>query len=245
MAANAILVLGTPGTGKSTSLRNLNPKTTYCILPNAKVLPFRGAKKKYKVTSKDADGNKVVGNLNRSDDFTSIMRVLDAVNKTQPNIKTIVIDDFSHALNSRVYSSGFNAQKGFAKWSDMATEVFESLLKKIENLRDDLTIVIMAHTKETQDSDGNKKVVMRTAGNLLDNAIQIPSYFTYVLHTQVLRNEFAEEGQPVCSYKFLTNTDGVHECKTPEGLFPAYIDNDLNYVLEQIEKYENDEDDAD
>lgn len=148
-------------------------------------------------------------------------------------------------MNSRVYSSSFNSQKGFAKWSDMATEVFESLLKKIESLRDDLTVVLMAHTKETQDSEGNKKIVMRTAGNLLDNAIQIPSYFTYVLHTQVIRDEFAKDDDPVCTYKFLTNTDGVHECKTPEGLFAPYIDNDLDAVLKAIHKYEWDDEDED
>lgn len=127
----------------------------------------------------------------------------------------------------------------------MATEVFESLLKKIESLRDDLTVVLMAHTKETQDSEGNKKIVMRTAGNLLDNAIQIPSYFTYVLHTQVIRDEFAKDDDPVCTYKFLTNTDGVHECKTPEGLFAPYIDNDLDAVLKAIHKYEWDDEDED
>lgn len=93
MAANAILVLGAPGTGKSTSIRNLDPKTTYCVLPNAKVLPFKGAKKKYRATYTDANGTRITGNLNRSDDFTKIMQVLDAISKTQPNIKTVIIDD--------------------------------------------------------------------------------------------------------------------------------------------------------
>lgn len=88
MAANIILIEGVSGSGKSTSLRNLDPASTYCILPNAKVLPFKGARAKYKVTK---DG--VQGNLNRTDDFKKIPVILDMLSKKCEHIKTVVIDD--------------------------------------------------------------------------------------------------------------------------------------------------------
>lgn len=149
---------------------------------------------------------------------------------------------FSHFLNARVYSKEFSKQSGFAKWSELAQQVFESIIKTAETLREDLTVVLVAHTKESVDADGNKKVVMRSCGNVLDNSIVIPSYFTYILHTQMIVNDFPKEGEPVVTYKFLTNNDGTHEAKTPEGLFPAYIDNDLAYVIQEIHNYEYSED---
>ena len=42
-----ILVVGASGSGKSTSIRNLDPESTYIITPNSKPLPFRGSRKKY------------------------------------------------------------------------------------------------------------------------------------------------------------------------------------------------------
>ena len=38
-----VIVVGKSGSGKSTSLRNLNPKTTAVINTERKQLPFKGA----------------------------------------------------------------------------------------------------------------------------------------------------------------------------------------------------------
>jgi ABC-type phosphate/phosphonate transport system ATPase subunit len=47
MAAETLLILGESGQGKSTSLRNLNPKETFIISTTSKPLPWRGWKKNY------------------------------------------------------------------------------------------------------------------------------------------------------------------------------------------------------
>ena len=44
---NMILVIGDPGTGKSTAIEGLDPKSTVIIKPNNKQLPFRGSSKLY------------------------------------------------------------------------------------------------------------------------------------------------------------------------------------------------------
>jgi hypothetical protein len=57
------------------------------------------------------------------------------------------------------------------------------------------------------------------------------------LFTTVQRDD---EGNP--SYKFITNSDGTCTAKSPMGLFnDIYIDNDLNYVVNRIKEY-NEED---
>ena len=71
---------------------------------------------------------------------------------------------------------------------------------------------------------------------MLDNNIILEGLFTYVLFTRVVKNENDE-----IEYKFLTNSDGTCTAKSPMGLFPKMIDNDLNLVINGIKEY-NEED---
>ena len=56
MAAETIAIVGESGTGKSTSLRNLNPEETFIISTTGKPLPFRGWKRKYAPIKISAEG---------------------------------------------------------------------------------------------------------------------------------------------------------------------------------------------
>ena len=66
--SNTVLVIGQSGAGKSTSLRTLDPKTTFIINVLDKSLPFKGFKKNYIPVSGD------IGNYYSSDDWTKIVR---------------------------------------------------------------------------------------------------------------------------------------------------------------------------
>lgn len=73
---------------------------------------------------------------------------------------------------------------------------------------------------------------------MLDSVITLEGLFTYVLFTTVQRTD--DNSLP--SYKFITNSDGTCTAKSPMGLFnDIYIDNDLNYVVNRIKEY-NEED---
>ena len=64
--ANLIMILGESGTGKSTSIENLDPKETFIIQVVNKPLPFRGYKTKYSLRNKEnPKGNRFVSD--RSD----------------------------------------------------------------------------------------------------------------------------------------------------------------------------------
>ena len=94
MAAELIAVVGEAGTGKSTSLRNLNPAETVIISVAGKPLPFRGWKAKYKEQiHKDKESGKWVGNYYISSDTAKIINILKIVNQLMPHIKQVVIDD--------------------------------------------------------------------------------------------------------------------------------------------------------
>lgn len=62
MACETIAIVGESGTGKSTSLRNLNSEETFIISTTGKPLPFRGWRKKYIpfTISKGEDGKSKV-----------------------------------------------------------------------------------------------------------------------------------------------------------------------------------------
>ena len=67
---------------------------------------------------------------------------------------------------------------------------------------------------------------------MLDNQLTVEGLFSIVLLCQAEGSE----------HYFITNSDGTCTAKSPMGLFnEIYIDNDLNYVVNRIKEY-NEED---
>lgn len=229
--AELISIVGESGSGKTTSIRNLIPENTFIISTTGKRPGIKGANKKYKNFSL-SDG-KISGNFYTSSSVDQIGKVLQVIDKKMLNITTVVIDDFQYIM-------GFEAmdrakEKSYDKFTDMAQHVYQ-VLKTAMNMRDDLNIVVSTHSENIGDRI-NPYYKMKTLGKMLDSVITLEGLFTYVLFTTVQRDD---EGNP--SYKFITNSDGTCTAKSPMGLFnDIYIDNDLNYVVNRIKEY-NEED---
>jgi hypothetical protein len=68
------------------------------------------------------------------------------------------------------------------------------------------------------------------AGKKLEGKIEYN--FPIVLFTQVIN----EKDKPP-RYQFVTNSDGLITAKSPRGMFPQTIDNDLKKVVEQVKLY--------
>ena len=219
-----LIVEGEPGTGKSRSIINLDPKTTLVIAPNTKDLPFPGSRKLY---STDA------GNLIRLNSIAKIGDVLKKVNDGG-KFKTVIIEDITHFFAKRVMQDA--AIKGYDKWNEFAYDVFYAILNYEQHLRDDLYIVIIGHVTYQQLPNGEVKYFLQTPGKMLDNTIKIPSHCTYILHTSV------DEIEGKIEYRFLTNRDGTsREAKSPEGCLDLFEPNDLRLIIDKIEKYQNGE----
>ena len=222
---SAILVIGEPGTGKSRGIKHLDPKKTVVIKPNNKQLPFKGAASLYNTENKNAF---------IATTFNECATYIDAINDKAPHVTTIVVEDLTHYFSAQVLKDA--KDKGYDKWMNLAVMVFQAIIAKEAKLRKDLNLVVIAHTASTKDLSDNVVIGLQTPGKLLDNMVKIESYFTYILHTVVTEGDKGET-----SYKLLTNRDGVRLAKTPEEMFPKYIDNDYQMVFASIKKYQEGE----
>lgn len=219
--ASKILVLGESGSGKTTSMRNLDHKTSYIINVIGKPLPFRGWKANYK----EGKG----GNLFKSTDWDQIVKCMHAISEQRKDIKTIVVDDSQYIMSYEFMARA--KERGFDKFTEIAQHMFEVFITP-ERLRGDLTVIFLCHSEDIS-ANGTTRTKIKTIGKMLDEKITIEGLFTIVL----LAGSYKDEGG--MKYVFLTNSDGSTTAKSPQGMFETLsIPNDLQLVLNKIKQYE-------
>lgn len=94
--ANICLILGKSGTGKSSSIKTLNPKETVIFNVLKKRLPFKGSKSIYNEENK---------NLFNIDDYATITQYMQGINKNAQNIKNVVIDDSTYIMRKEYFKT--------------------------------------------------------------------------------------------------------------------------------------------
>ena len=227
MAAETIAIVGESGTGKSTSLRNLNPEETFIISTTGKPLPFRGWKKKYAPIKINADG--ISGNYFTSSKWDQIMKILQIVDKKMPHIKQVIVDDFQYVLSYEFVDRA--TEVGYTKFTELAQHAME-ILRYAEKMRDDCKMIFLTHSENVGDAM-NPKYVIKTVGKLLAEKVTLEGLFTYIFFTRV-----GEGTDGRMEYKLLTNSDGTCVAKTSLGMFEEMeIDNDLNEIIKVIDEY--------
>jgi hypothetical protein len=208
----AAMILGHSGSGKSRSMLNLNPASTYVIQVIDKPLPFKGWKSKYSKESK---------NLKVTDNAHAIISIVQNISTQAPHINCIVIDDTQYVMANEFMRRCY--EKSFEKFSEIARNMWD-ILTACANLREDLVVFLLSHTEEND--TGTTK--MKTIGKLLDDKITCEGMVSIVLRT------FCQDGK----YGFYTQNNGRDTVKSPEGMFSsATIDNDLELVRKAIVEY--------
>ena len=227
-----ILIMGESGTGKTTAMRNLDPKTTFVIATDRQPIPLPKSSKNYKTVLKDngkLDLQK--SNLFETTDASMVKALLTKISNECPHIKTIIIDTITSIMVDEYM--GRLKEKGYEKYNDLALDTYD-IITMLRGLRDDLTCVVISHTENAYDSDGILKSSFKVpGGKLIGQNIKPESYFHMVLYTEVLMTN----NQP--EYYFITQNNGKNTCRSPLGLFKDQrIPNDLAYVVEEYKKYE-------
>lgn len=213
--SKAYVTMGESGSGKTTAMRSLNPEETYYIDCDGKGLSWKGWRNQYNADKK---------NYIKTDNQDKILAIMDGIDKKCPNIHNIVID----TINSIMIADERRRinEKTYDKWADLAWSVYDICIKASQ-LRDDLNVIILAHTQtEVDDNTGERFTRILTNGKKL-NKIGLEKYFTTVLLCKKSGDRFVFETQANHS-----------TCKTPFGAFSdEEIPNDMQAVLDTLKDY--------
>jgi len=207
-------VMGESGAGKSTSLRNLDPATTYIIDADKKGLSWKGWKNQYN------SGNR---NYIAIDDPNTIRSLCRNINEKASHIKTLVID----TLNGIMVADEMrrSKEKGFDKWQDLASCVW-GIVDDCLKFREDLTVIFICHSQTDMNENGYLWTRIKTSGKKLDKIV-LESKFNTVLLAKCIDGKHIFETQ-----------SNFSTAKSPMGAFETMeIDNDMQKVIEALEEF--------
>lgn len=223
MSSKLIGLVGATGTGKSTSIKHLDPKETYIINVAKKELPFKGSEKLYNTENK---------NYKEVDDANEISRLLKTISDKAPHIKTIIIEDSNYVMGFTMLEKA--TEKGYEKFSVMAKDTV-NMIRTAKQLRNDLIVFYISHPDVIEDAGEIVGYKIKTSGKLIDSQINLEGLFTVVLYTFV---EETKDG--TVTYSFLTNRYRKFSAKSPDGMFSEVkIPNNLQLVVDKVTEYYN------
>lgn len=221
--AKVIGVMGESGSGKTTAMRNLPAADTFYIDCDKKGLNWKGWRTKYK-QSKEAGKT----NYYSTDSFSNVQILLDKINKDEnyKHFKYVVIDTINGLMvaeEMRILSMQGGDKR--SAWTDLASNGWEVVNKSLE-MRDDLTVIILAHSETISDENGIVKTRIKTNGRKLEKLVLESKMTTVVWAVR-------QDGE----YKFILSADGS-TCKVPLGAFDKdEIENDITLVIKALEDF--------
>ena len=206
----AIMVLGHSGSGKTTSLRNLDPSKTLLLQIVKKSLPFRS--KEWLPCNKENPNGSILYIGADAD------KIVKAIQKTKKEV--IVIDDFQYLMSFELMNR--TAERGFDKFTEIAKHAF-AVIEAATQADDGKRVYILSHINS--DEQGER---IKTIGKMLDEKIVLEGMLTIVLKTVVTNG----------IYEFSTVNSGSDTVKTPLEMFDSpRIPNDLKIVDDAILNY--------
>ena len=166
--AQKILIMGESGTGKSTSLRNLDPEITAVVNPVGKPLPFKSSNGKFTM----------LNNETKSSNITAWMK-----GQAKAGKKILIVDDFQYLLSipymNRIHEGGWD------KWNDFGDDYFK-LIDLCADLPADMRVYYLSHCETLE----NGITTIKLIGKLLREKITIEGLFTIVLRTSVIDQKY-------------------------------------------------------
>ena len=211
-----VAVIGESGSGKTFSIKGLDPEKVGIFLCEKNRLPFQKKFNTYKVRNmqREENGRPVI--LRQSEVIQAILR-----NPKDPK-KIYVIDDSQYIMANEYFDRA--NEIGYQKFTDIGSH-FRNLIHLVNNELPDDVIVYFLHHPETDPATGKSKA--KTIGKMLDEKLTLEGCFDIVLYAKTDGRE----------HWFQTQSDGTNTAKSPEEMFDDKIPNDLAAVDARIREY--------
>ena len=210
-----ICVMGESGSGKTTAMRTLDPKTTYYVDCDGKGLAWKGWRKQYHSEAK---------NYTVSRDIPKITKLIVDISEKKTETKTIVVD----TLNTCMVDKEIKGMKenGYGNWIDLTQFVWDCI-ETAGKQRADLTIIFIMHSETVRDDFGYSFTRVKTNGRKLEKLVPESLFGTVLLAKKNEENRYVFETQSQNS-----------TAKSPMGAFESFeIDNDMAMVLKALEDF--------
>lgn len=223
--SNFVIVLGETGSGKSTSLKTLDPKETVVINILGKRLPFKGSASLYNEENK---------NLFKIDDWQSVINYLTGISNDASHVKNIVIDDATYIMRTEFFNR--SKEKGFDKYNELADH-FRRIIATCASLRNDLNVFMLLHVDTVESDGGVIGYRSSSVGKLLEKMYKPEENTSITLFAQP---KFDDKGKAKFGfYTHKVRMNGIElPSKTPEGMFEEdFIPNDLGLVVKAMQEY--------
>lgn len=218
------MLLGKSGTGKSTSVKTLNPDETVIINVLGKKLPFKGSNSMYSSEKK---------NLFRIENYQEMINFLEACDK-QPHIKNVILDDCIYIMRKEFFTRA--KETGYGKFTELAQH-FQQIISTCEHMRDDLNIFLILHSEDIQSDKIVTGFKVATVGAMLDNQYNPIEVVPMVLYSDI---KFDSKGKPTYGFYTHATMEGTVRipAKTPDEMFTEdFIPNDLGMVVKAMNEY--------
>lgn len=225
--ANNVIILGKSGSGKSTSIKDLNPQETVIINTLNKRLPFKGSNSMYNSENK---------NLFRVDTYGSVINLLNSINEKALHVKNIVLDDIIYIMRKEYFSRA--KESGYGKYTELAAH-FQQIISTCESLRQDLNVFFILHSEDVTSDYAVTGYKVSTIGKLLDSQYNPIEVVPMVLYAAI---KYDEKGNPTYGFYTHASKEGQVEipAKTPDGMFKEnFIPNNLGMVVTAMNEYYN------
>jgi hypothetical protein len=225
--ANNCIILGRSGTGKSTSIKNLNPKETVIFNVLKKRLPFKGSNALYNIENK---------NLFIIDEYTQLIQYLDSINTKALHVKNIVIDDMIYIMRKEYFRRA--KESGYTKYTELAQH-FQQIISTCENMRDDINIFFILHSEDITSDNSITGYKVSTIGKLLDSQYNPVEVVPMVLYSDI---KYDDKGNATYGFYTHRTMNGTIEipAKSPNEMFTEdFIPNDLALVVKAMNEYYN------
>lgn len=211
-----VMIIGESGSGKTYSIKNLDPETVGIFLCEKSRLPFKKRFPVFKVKNAEQEVNGQMQTIRQSAVIQSILR------RPKLQKKIYIIDDSQYIMANEFFDRA--KESGYQKFTDIGCN-FRNLIHLVnEDLPDDVIVYFMHHP-EVDGNTGKQKA--KTVGRMLDEKLTVEGCFDIVLFARTDGHE----------HWFQTQSDGTNTAKSPEDMFPERIPNDLALVDSTIREY--------